>query len=376
MKKIVLAIDSFKGSLSSAEAERAAEAGIKAVFPACEVVSIPVADGGEGMLDAWLPVLHATVVPVQAHDARMQPVRSRYGISADGKTAVIEMAAVNGLAGLPPEKRNPWEATTYGTGELIRDALAKGCRNFLVGIGGSATNDAGLGMLRALGFRLLDKDGNELGVGGRILGQVVAVDGADADPLLKEARFTVACDVHNPFCGPEGAAYVFAAQKGASGEMIKKLDAGMHSLAAVIRQATGKEVTDCPGAGAAGGLGGALWAFLGGELKPGIGLLLDAVGFPDRIAGADWVITGEGRADWQTPMGKVAAGVVAAARGQHVPVMLIAGSIADVPELNRLGAKGVFSVVPGPVSLAEAMQPAYAAANITRLMQQLCMLWA
>ncbi|MCC8170956.1 MAG: glycerate kinase [Parabacteroides sp.] len=375
MKKIVLAIDSFKGCLTSAEAEQAAEAGIKAVFPACEVVRIPVADGGEGMLDAWLPVVHGTVVAVEAHDASMQPVRARYGISGDGKTAVIEMAAVNGLAGIPPAKRDPWETITYGTGELIRHALASGCRNLLLGIGGSATNDAGLGMLQALGFRFLDKHGNALGTGGRIMEQVVAVDSANADPLLKEARFTVACDVRNPFCGPEGAACVFAAQKGASEDRIKRLDAGMHSLVAVIRQATGKDITDCPGAGAAGGLGGALLAFLGAELKPGIGLLLDAVGFSGKIAGADWVITGEGRADRQTLMGKVAAGVVAAAKKQRVPVLLIAGSIADVAELNRLGAKGVFSVMPGPASLAQAMSPAFAAANITRLMQQLCSVW-
>lgn len=372
MNKVVIAIDSLKGCLTSEEAGIAAVKGIKAVFPDCETLLFPVADGGEGMLDLLISATQGQYRTLTAHGPLMEPIQGRYGISGDGQTALIEMAAVSGLPLVPEEKRNPMLTTTYGTGELIRDALERGCRRFIVGIGGSATNDAGLGMLQALGFRFLDKRGNRLGTGGQILSQVAAIDTSAAHPALREAHFTVACDVHNPFCGPDGAAYVFAPQKGADSGMVQALDEGMQALSQVIISATGKDISGVPGAGAAGGMGGGFLAFLDAELKPGIRLMLDALDFGRKIKGADLIFTGEGRADRQTAMGKVPSGILEEARKQHIPVIVLAGSIADTELMNRAGFQGVFSITPGPVSLENAMIPEVAQANISRLVTQIC----
>lgn len=372
MNKVVIAIDSLKGCLTSEEAGIAAVKGIKAVFPDCETLLFPVADGGEGMLDLLISATQGQYRTLTAHGPLMEPIQGRYGISGDGQTALIEMAAVSGLPLVPEEKRNPMLTTTYGTGELIRDALERGCRHFIVGIGGSATNDAGLGMLQALGFRFLDKRGNRLGTGGQILSQVAAIDTSAAHPALREAHFTVACDVHNPFCGPDGAAYVFAPQKGADSGMVQALDEGMQALSQVIISATGKDISGVPGAGAAGGMGGGFLAFLDAELKPGIRLMLDALDFGRKIKGADLIFTGEGRADRQTAMGKVPSGILEEARKQHIPVIVLAGSIADTELMNRAGFQGVFSIAPGPVSLENAMIPEVAQANISRLVTQIC----
>lgn len=372
MNKVVIAIDSFKGCLTSEEAGNAVMKGVKAIFPDCETLLFPVADGGEGMLDILVSATKGKYRTLPAHGPLMEPMQGRYGISGDGQTALVEMAAVSGLPLIPEEKRNPMLTTTYGTGELIRDALEQGCRRFIVGIGGSATNDAGLGMLQALGFRFRDKQGNLLGTGGRILPQVASIDTSVVHPALKEARFTIACDVHNPFCGPDGAAYVFAPQKGADAGMVKELDAGMQALALVIRSATGKDISDVPGAGAAGGMGGGFLAFLNAGLKPGIRLMLDALDFGEKIKGADLVFTGEGRADRQTAMGKVPFGVLEEARKQHIPVIVLAGCIEDTEQMNRAGFQGVFSITPGPVSLEKAMEPEFAGENIRRLVTQIC----
>lgn len=372
MNKVVIAIDSFKGCLTSEEAGNAVMKGVKAIFPDCETLLFPVADGGEGMLDILVSATKGKYRTLPAHGPLMEPMQGRYGISGDGQTALVEMAAVSGLPLVPEEKRNPMLTTTYGTGELIRDALEQGCRRFIVGIGGSATNDAGLGMLQALGFRFRDKQGNLLGTGGRILSQVASIDTSAVHPALKEARFTIACDVHNPFCGPDGAAYVFAPQKGADAGMVKELDAGMQALALVIRSATDKDISDVPGAGAAGGMGGGFLAFLNAGLKPGIRLMLDALDFGEKIKGADLVFTGEGRADRQTAMGKVPFGVLEEARKQHIPVIVLAGCIEDTEQMNRAGFQGVFSITPGPVSLEKAMEPEFAGENIRRLVTQIC----
>lgn len=230
MKKAVLAIDSFKGCLTSAEAEAAAAEGVHAALPECEVIRIPVADGGEGMLDVLIAATHGKSISVQAHGPLMELREARYGISGDGQTAFIEMAAISGLPLVAPEKRNPMQTTTFGTGELIRDALQRGCRHFIIGLGGSATNDAGLGMLRALGFRFPDKTGNVSGYGGQMMGKVDSIDTSSVHPLLSGCTFTAACDVRNPFYGTDGAAYVFAPQKGADAAMIEALDAGMRHL--------------------------------------------------------------------------------------------------------------------------------------------------
>ena len=228
MKKVVIAIDSFKGCLSSAEAGKAAAEGIRSVFPECEILSLPIADGGEGMLDVLIAATNGREVQISAHNPLMEWHDTYYGISEDGKTAFIEMASISGLPLVPPEKRNPMLTTSYGTGELIRDALERGCRNFIIGIGGSATNDAGLGMLQALGFRFLDKEGKILETGnGKILMEVVSIDTSFVHPDLRTSHFTVACDVQNPFYGLEGAAYIFAPQKGADRKMVEALDTGL-----------------------------------------------------------------------------------------------------------------------------------------------------
>ena len=346
--------------------------GIKTIFPDCETLLFPIADGGEGMLDILTSATKGKYRTLPAHGPLMELVQGRYGISGDGQTALIEMAAVSGLPLVPEDKRNPMLTTTYGTGELILDALEQGCRHFIVGIGGSATNDAGLGMLQALGFRFLDKRGNLLGTGGRIMSQVASIDTSAVHPALKEARFTIACDVRNPFCGSDGAAYVFASQKGADAKMVKELDTGMQALSRVILSTTGKDISDIPGAGAAGGMGGGFLAFLNAELKPGIRLMLDVLDFGKRITGADLIFTGEGRADRQTVMGKVPSGILEEARKQNIPVIVLAGSIEDAAQMNRAGFQGIFSITPGPVTMEKAMEPEFARENIRRLVTQIC----
>lgn len=384
MKKAILAIDSFKGCLTSLEAEQAAAEGIRSVFPECEVICLPVADGGEGMLDVLLTATSGRSVIIRAHDPLMELRDARYGISGDGKTAFIEMASISGLPLISEEKRNPMLTTSFGTGELMRDALERGCRNLIVGLGGSATNDAGLGMLQALGFRFFNQQGKELGINdagtpggicGRMLPEVSSIDSSGVHPALIDSCFTGACDVRNPFYGKTGAAFVFAPQKGADVAMVIELDAGMRHLAEVIGQHTGKDISDVPGAGAAGGMGGGLLAFLNAELKPGIQLLLDVLRFSERINGADLIITGEGKADRQTLMGKVPSGILEEAKKQRIPVILLAGSIEDSDELNRAGFRGVFSIVPYPLSLERAMEPAFAQRNIRRAVEQICRLY-
>ena len=380
MKKIVVAIDSFKGCLTSAEVEKAASEGICIVFPQCEVICLPVADGGEGMLEVLVAATQGQNITMRAHGPLMELQETRYGISGDGQTAFIEMAAISGLPLISVEQRNPMLTTSYGTGELIFDALERGCRDFIIGLGGSATNDAGLGMLQALGFRFLDKDRNELGkkknslngMCGHLMSDVASIDFLSAHPALKECRFTVACDVENPFFGFNGAAFVFAPQKGADEEMVKELDKGLEHLSKVIQKETGKDISQHPGAGAAGGMGGGLLAFLNAELKPGIQLLLDRLNFKEQIREADFIITGEGKSDQQTLMGKVPFGILKEAQKQDIPVILLAGSIEDCELLNRAGFQGIFSTTPSPLSLEQAMEPSLARINIRRTVEQIC----
>ena len=371
MKKVVIAIDSFKGCLSSWEAGKAAEEGIKRIYPMCEVSQFPVADGGEGMLDVLMEATGGTYRMIIAADPLMRPIQTNYGISKDGCTAYIEMASINGLPLLSPEERNPMLTTTYGTGELISDALDQGCRQFIIGIGGSATNDAGIGMLQALGYRFKDANDYISDRGGQMLRQVVSVDTTCVHPALKDAHFTVACDVRNPFCGKEGAAFTFARQKGANDEMIEFLDQGMQSFAEVIHYTTGKNVLNYPGAGAAGGLGGAFLAFLNAELQSGIQLLLRTLDFSDRIKGADLIITGEGKVDRQTIMGKVPFGILEEATRQNIPVVVIAGRVEDLELLNRVGFRDVVSITPDFVTLEKAMEPEYAKENIKNTVSHL-----
>lgn len=379
MRKVILAIDSFKGCLSSKEAETAAAQGIRHVFPTCETICLPVADGGEGMQRVLTEALNGQEIRLSAHDPLMQMRQTAYGLSGDGTTAFIEMAAISGLPLVPLRQRNPSLTTTYGTGELIKDALNRGCRRFVIGLGGSATNDAGLGMLQALGFRFRDRYGNELGKAqpmcGQLLSEIAFIESSTALPALREARFTAACDVCNPFFGPEGAACVFAPQKGADPEMVAALDKGLQHLAQVIRQTTGRDIATLPGTGAAGGMGGTLSALLNAELKPGIDLLLDLTDFDKLIEGADLIITGEGKSDRQTMMGKVPSGILKRARRQGIPVILVSGSIEDADILNQAGFRAAFSITPAPMSLEEAMRPSTACQNIMQTVGQICRIW-
>lgn len=366
MKKIVLAIDSFKGCLSSKEIEQCIAEEIHRILPSCQTVCIPIADGGEGMLDTLIEATQGTFVSTQAHDPLMRIRPARYGILGDQRTAIIEMAEINGLTTLSPIERNPMKTSTYGTGELIKDALEKGFRRFIIGIGGSATNDAGMGMMQALGAHLYDKQGNELEQGGKIMEQIAHIDLNHLHPALKEATFIVACDVQNPFCGPQGAAYVFARQKGASEEQIRQLDEGMRHLALLIERDFSYNINKVKGSGAAGGLGGAFATFLQAHLQSGIDLLLDAVDFDRKITNANWIITGEGKADRQTAEGKVPAGVLKRAKKANIPVMLIAGKVEDKACLQQMGFARIVKISPDNLPLEEAMRPEVTRENIRR----------
>lgn len=371
MKKIVVASDSFKGSVSSPEVAQYVEKAIRKIYPECEVVKVSVADGGEGTVKTLTTAMNGYIVSCTAHNPLMLPIQAEYGISGNGKTAIIEIASVSGLTLIPPEQHNPMLTTTYGTGELIRDALEKGCDNFLIGIGGSATNDAGTGMLQALGFRFLDKEGKELGIGGEILEHINSVDRSGEIEGLCKATFTIACDVNNPFSGINGAAYVYARQKGADDNMIRLLDNGLKHFAEVIRKTEQKEIDTIAGAGAAGGLGGAFPAFLNATLKPGIQMVLDALCFDQLIRDADLIITGEGKLDRQTGMGKAPAGILNAARKAGIPVIAIGGSIEETEMLNEQGFLATFSIQPFPVTLQKAMEKEFTGQNITRTVEQL-----
>lgn len=363
--KIVIASDSFKGSMSSLDVATAASAGVIEVYPDSEIVSVNVADGGEGTVEAIVDALGGEIVKVQVSDPLGRKIETSYGIA--GETAILEMAAASGLPLLTAEERNPWATSTLGTGEMIMDAIARGCRKFLVGIGGSATNDAGVGMLQAMGFRFYDANGELITQGcGGVLGSIARIDDSLVSAAVKESQFTVACDVDTPFCGPEGAAPVFAPQKGADAEMVKRLDEGMASLAKVIEEKYTIDIVPVAGAGAAGGMGGAFRAFLGATLKKGIDMVLDAIDFDTTIQGANLVITGEGKVDFQTAKGKTAAGVLNRAKQQHIPVVAIGGCVEMCDSLVQMGFAGIYPILEEKVPLEIAMQRDFAMNNVRK----------
>ena len=371
MKKIVVASDSFKGSLTSLEVAAGAEQGIHEVFPECEVVKVNVADGGEGTMDALRSTLGGQGVTVAAADPLGRPRDVSYVVLSDGKTAVIEMSAASGLPLLEPQERNPMLTSTFGTGEMIVDALSRGCRRFLVGIGGSATNDAGMGMLEALGFRFIDKDGKVLPGRGESMSEVVDIDMSHVSPEVKESEFIIACDVDSPFCGPRGAAYVFSPQKGADPQMVAELDAGMEHLAEVIARVVGKDIKDVPGAGAAGGLGGGFLAFLNSRLERGIEMVLDAIAFDDIIRGSDLVITGEGRVDSQTLTGKTPYGIMKRAQKQNIRTVAIGGSVKLGDDDDVSGFDSIWPVTPEGMPLEEAMKAETASENVRETVKKI-----
>ena len=358
--KVVVASDSFKGCLTSIQVADAVEKGIHVHWPDCQVMKLAVADGGEGTIEALLTTMGGRNVKVKVQDPLGRPIEAEYAILKDG-TAVIEMSKASGLTLLHLSERNPLHTSTYGTGQLIADALHKGCRKFLIGIGGSATNDAGTGMLEALGYRFLDAEGNVLKGVGRSLEAIMTIDTSAAIPDLKSAEFIVACDVDSPFHGLKGAAHVYAPQKGASPEMVDFLDNGLKHFADIIKGTTGKDISDMPGAGAAGGLGGAFKAFLNAELRKGADMVLDAIGFDEIIKDADLVITGEGKIDSQTLNGKLPSAVAQRASARNIPVMAICGR-TEVESLPCFAS--ICPVTPQEMPLEQAMQPDIAMENI------------
>ena len=369
--KVVAAIDSFKGSLSSMEAGNAAKEGILLAKPGTEVVIKPLADGGEGTTDALIEGMNGEKVEMTAAGPLGTPVNCYYGYLPESQTAIIEMAAAAGITLVSDAEKNPLLASTYGVGEMILNAVKKGCRNFIIGIGGSATNDGGIGMLKALGFSFADADGNDPGEGGQALAKVESVHTDGKNPLLKECHFRIACDVNNPLCGTNGATYIYGPQKGVTDDMKETLDQGMAHYAEVVSRDLGCDYTDYPGAGAAGGLGFAFLSFLGAELSPGIDLILNAVGLENELKNADVVITGEGRLDHQTAMGKAPVGVAKLAHKYGAKVIAIAGSVTrEATACNDAGIDAFFPVVRGVTTLEDAMKPENAKENIRQTMNQ------
>lgn len=357
--KIVIAPDSYKESLSASAVAQAIEKGFREIFPDAHYVSVPVADGGEGTVEAMIAATQGSERRAWVTGPLGDKVNACWGISGDGKTAFIEMAAASGLALVPPKKRNPLVTTSRGTGELILQALENGATNIIIGIGGSATNDGGAGMVQALGARLLDANGVEIGFGGGSLRQLDAVDISNLDPRLKQCTLRVACDVTNPLTGENGASRIFGPQKGASEEMVAELDLNLSHYADVIHQSLHIDVKTVPGAGAAGGMGAALMAFLGAELKSGIEIVTTALNLEQHIQDCTLVVTGEGRIDSQSIHGKVPIGVANLAKKHHKPVIGIAGSLTpDVGVVHQYGIDAVFSVLTRIVTLEEAFRGA------------------
>lgn len=355
MMKIVIAPDSFKGCLNAFTVAQAMSRGVQKVYPDSEIALIPMADGGEGTVEAVLSAVPGERVKVQTTDPLGRPLEAVYGLIDGGSAAVIEMAAASGLPLLSEGEKNPRLTTTYGTGLLIKDALERGVKKILLGIGGSATNDGGAGLASALGVRLLDKQGQELPPGGAALAELAKIDMSELNPLLAKVKIEVACDVQNPLCGPQGASAVYGPQKGAQPGDIHDLDRALRNLGKHLSAITGCDLLELPGGGAAGGVGAGSVGFLGAQLRPGSEIILEVSQAENKIKAADLVLTGEGRTDFQTAYGKVPVGVAALARKYHVPVLVISGSVEGSPDaLSEHGISTCFSVSEGPVTLEEA----------------------
>ena len=385
--KVAIAIDSFKGSLSSVAAGNAAAEGVRRVFPDAECAVRPLADGGEGTVDALVAGLGGELKAVAVTGPAGKPVRAKYGLLPDG-VAVMEMAEAAGITLVSGEEKNPLYTTTYGVGEMILDAVRNGAKSFVIGIGGSATNDGGAGMLQALGFRLLDEGGNDIPRGGAGLAKLARVESSDLKFQISDFSFKIACDVTNPLCGENGASAVFGPQKGATPEMVRELDAALAHFAEVVAESKSKvEVEEwkpnstlrlststlsrAPGAGAAGGLGFAFKAFLNAELVPGIELILNETRLEDYVKDADVVITGEGRLDGQTVMGKAPIGVARLAKKYGKRVLAFSGVLGDgVEAVNDAGIDAYFPILRKLVTLEEALDEKNAGANLTATVEQ------
>lgn len=356
--KFLFASDSFKGTLSSEQIIEILQGSAERIFPGCESAGIPVADGGEGTVDAVIAAVGGSRRTAEVHGPLMERVRASYGVF-HGDCAVIEMAAASGLPLVPKEKRNPLYTTTLGTGELLKDALDAGYREIAVAIGGSATNDGGMGAMRALGVRFLDAQGNELTGVGEDLERVADIDVSGLHPAVREAKITVMCDVTNPLTGPDGATYTFGKQKGAAPEILERLEAGMENYASVIHSRLGEDVRSMAGAGAAGGLGAALCVFLHATLKSGIETVLDLIEFDRLLDGVSLVVTGEGRIDWQSAFGKVPGGVGMRCKRAGIPVVAIVGGMGvGAEQLYEYGIDSIVPTINGAMKLEEALDRA------------------
>ncbi|WP_434358428.1 glycerate kinase [Parasalinivibrio latis] len=375
MTHIVICPDSFKESLSASDAAQAIEAGFRRIIPEAKYTRIPMADGGEGTVQSMVDALGGSVIPVKVTGPLGEQVEAFFGISGDGQTAVIEMAAASGLHLVPIAQRNPLLTSSQGTGELILAALDKGVSHIIIGLGGSATNDGGAGMACALGARLLDGEGNDLNPGGGALGKLDTINLSGLDPRIKKVQIDVACDVDNPLCGPNGASTIFGPQKGATDEMVAILDSNLSHYASVVEKQLNCDIASIPGAGAAGGLGAALAGIFGASLRPGVEIVIETVRLHNYLADADLVITGEGRIDSQTVHGKTPIGVAKAAKLHGLPVIGIAGAVSDDSQIvSEHGIDAIFSITPRVMSLDEALDDGArnlerTAENIARLMK-------
>ncbi len=354
--RIIVAPDSYKGSVSALGVAQAMERGINTVFPEAEVVKVPIADGGEGTVEALVAATRGQLRYKEVTGPMGKPVTAVWGVLGDGVTAVMEMASPSGLPLVPPKERDPRLASTIGTGQLVREVLDAGISRLILGIGGSATNDGGMGMATALGARFLDADGKELPQGGGSLHTLRNLDLSGLDPRVAPLKIRVACDVDNPLCGPRGASAVFGPQKGATPEMVAALDKGLAHYAAIAATATGRDVADLAGAGAAGGLGAGLMFFTQAELLPGIDIVLEATKFAELVKGADLVITGEGHTDFQTAYGKAPVGIAKVAKQRGVPVLCLAGGLGKgYRDVLAQGIDAVMGCPPSPMSLDDCM---------------------
>lgn len=357
--KILIAPDSFKGSVTAKDAARAMKKGIHKVCPNTEVRMVPMADGGEGTMVGLVEATEGSIHEAEVEDPLGRNVTGQYGVTGDGKTAIVELASASGLHTLTQEELDPGVASTYGTGQLIVDALKQGLRDFIICLGGSATNDGGTGLLKALGFRFLDRDGEELEAGGLAVKDLHTIEESHVGLSVREAAFQVACDVNNPLIGPEGASAVFGPQKGATPEMVNQLDKALKVLADCIQQTTGRSISSIPGVGAAGGTAAGLLAFLNAELKTGIKLVMEALHLEGLLQREhfDLLFSGEGKIDGQTASGKVVAGLSQLAQQYDVPVIALAGAVeGNLSDLHKIGLTAAFSIMDRPMSLEEAIE--------------------
>lgn len=354
--KILIAPDSFKGALSAFDAAAAIAKGIKDVDPEAEIIKIPLADGGEGTVESLTAATGGTLIPVKVKDPLLRDITASFGILGDRNTAVIEISAASGLALLTEAEHNPLLTSTYGTGQLIKAALDSGCKNIIIGLGGSATNDGGLGMLSALGAKFYTDNGHDSSIGGQGLINLAAIDLSGLDKRIASVHFIAACDVNNPLTGPDGSTYIFGPQKGADKSMLDLLDKNMARYAKMAETLTGIKVDEMPGAGAAGGLGAAAFAFLGAEMQSGIELVMHTVQLEKQLAGVDLVFTGEGRIDAQTSFGKALWGLAGLAQKYGIPVIALTGSIGTgIEVLYKNGFTGIFAIADRPMTLEQSM---------------------